>query len=77
MSTCQNGKQKRPKIILTLKLLQGHVLFKLEITKILYCLPVKILYFLFQVNDNIKIDGKSTDGSLLSNVLQEIKTTMS
>ncbi|XP_078318688.1 AP-3 complex subunit delta-1-like isoform X1 [Crassostrea virginica] len=35
------------------------------------CLLVKM------VNDNIKIDGKSTDGSLLSNVLQEIKTTMS
>lgn len=32
--------------------------------------------FFFQVNDSIKIDGKSTDGSLLSNVLDEIKTML-
>lgn len=33
-------------------------------------------FFFFQVNDSIKIDGKSTDGSLLSNVLDEIKTML-
>lgn len=32
--------------------------------------------FFSQVNDSIKIDGKSTDGSLLSNVLDEIKTML-
>lgn len=34
------------------------------------CLLVKM------VNDSIKIDGKSTDGSLLSNVLDEVKTML-
>ncbi|XP_048758475.2 AP-3 complex subunit delta-1-like isoform X2 [Ostrea edulis] len=34
------------------------------------CLLVKL------VNGNLKIDGKSTEGNLLSNVLQEIKTTL-
>lgn len=32
--------------------------------------------FFSQVNDSIKIDGKSTDGSLLSNVLDEVKTML-
>lgn len=32
--------------------------------------------FFFQVNDSIKIDGKSIDGSLLFNVFDEIKTML-
>lgn len=38
--------------------------------------PTDNFKFLFQVNGNLKIDGKSTEGNLLSNVLQEIKTTL-
>lgn len=33
-------------------------------------------FFLFQVKNDIKVDGKGTDSDIVSNILQDIKSVL-